>query len=89
MNWNNELQCVNNFKFIRFGEKDLKKVLELRKRMKISHVRLSKTLLAMPVNKKNLLSKSIDLDENNQPTECVMEVESILWIYVFFTFTSI
>ena len=57
MIWNNELQCVNNFKFIRFDKKDLNKVLKLRKRMKISHVRLSKSLLAVPVNENNLLSK--------------------------------
>ena len=33
MNWNNELQYINNFKFIRFGKNDLNKALVLKERM--------------------------------------------------------
>ncbi|XP_050575077.1 translation machinery-associated protein 16 isoform X1 [Bombus affinis] len=69
MNWNNELQCINNFKFIRFGKNDLNKALVLKERMP------DYPILAMPVNEKNLLSKSIESNENNQSTECVMKIE--------------
>ena len=69
MNWNNELQYINNFKFIRFGKNDLNKALVLKERMP------DYPILAMPVNEKNLLSKSIESNENNQSTECVMKIE--------------
>ncbi|XP_071864199.1 translation machinery-associated protein 16 isoform X2 [Bombus fervidus] len=72
MNWNNELQCMNNFKFIRFGKNDLKKALRIKEKALITTGLLS---TAMSVDKKDLLNESIDSNENNQSTECVMEIK--------------
>ncbi|XP_060821654.1 translation machinery-associated protein 16 isoform X2 [Bombus pascuorum] len=73
MAWNDELHLMNNFNFIRFGKKDLKKAL------KVKEMPMTTGILTIsynkPVDKENLLNKSIDSNENNQSTKCVMEIE--------------
>lgn len=82
-NWNGELKYMSNFKFRRFHKKHLdalskaSKVLKGSKDMqtKIQEKIENPSKEITPENKENLLSKSTDLGENNQSTDCDMEIE--------------
>ncbi|KAF3423495.1 hypothetical protein E2986_00401 [Frieseomelitta varia] len=83
-NWNGELKYMSNFKFRRFGKKHLNEALlkaskeskeskDMQTKIQEKAENPSKEI--RPENKESLLSKSTDLGENNQSTDCDMEIE--------------
>lgn len=83
-NWNGELKYMSNFKFRRFGKKHLNEaLLKANKESKESKDMQTKiqekaenpSKEIRPKNNENLLSKSTDLDGNNQSIDCNMEIE--------------
>lgn len=83
-NWNGELKYMSNFKFRRFGKKHLNEALLKASKeskeskdmqTKIQEKAKNPSNEIRPENKESLLSKSTDLGENNQSTDCDMEIE--------------